>query len=161
MTENTWIPRISVKKQQEQTRTVLTGSVKGRNVTSRLIESGPFDLPSRQSKNQRGVFQPPDPVLHHHGSQHTATVSPHLVCLLRQVRGCCGPIRSIKDPHGAHVLYSTKHTSMSYMEYTVPNTRQWATWIIQYPVHVQKLHELCSAKHTLRRHMDYTVPNTR
>jgi hypothetical protein len=34
-------------------------SVKGLDVTSRLIESGPFDLPSRWSKGQRGVFQPP------------------------------------------------------------------------------------------------------
>jgi len=49
----------SVRTQQEHSRTVFTGSVKGRGVTSRLIESRPCDLPSRWSKVQRGVFQPP------------------------------------------------------------------------------------------------------
>jgi hypothetical protein len=42
-----------------------------------------------------------DLVLHQDGSQHTANVSTHLVFLLRQARGCCGPIRSSRDPHGA------------------------------------------------------------
>jgi hypothetical protein len=28
-------------------------------------------------------------------------LGPHLVCLLRQARGCCGSIRSSRDPHGA------------------------------------------------------------
>ena len=41
-----------------------------------------------------------NPVLHHHGSQHTAHVSTHLVCLLRQARGWCVPIRSTPGPHG-------------------------------------------------------------
>jgi hypothetical protein len=41
-----------------------------------------------------------EPVFHHHGSQNTANVSPHLVFLLRQTRGLCGPIRSTPYPHG-------------------------------------------------------------
>ena len=59
ITDDTSTPRISVRQQQEHTWTVLTGSVKGLDVTSRLIESCPFHLPSRWSKGQRGVFQPP------------------------------------------------------------------------------------------------------
>ena len=39
-----------------------------------------------------------DLVLHQDGSQHTANVSTHLVFLLRQARGCCGPIRRTPDP---------------------------------------------------------------
>ena len=55
----TWIPRIYVRKQRENTRAVLRGSANGLDMTSRLIEPGPFDLPSRWSKGQRSVFQPP------------------------------------------------------------------------------------------------------
>ena len=51
--DDTRIPRTPVRKQQEHTRTVLTGSFKGLDGTSR------FDLPSRWTKDQRRVFQPP------------------------------------------------------------------------------------------------------
>jgi hypothetical protein len=47
------------------------------------------------------------------------------------------------------------------MDYTVPNTRQEVTWIIQNQTHVKKIDELYSTKHTLKSYMDYTVPNTR
>jgi hypothetical protein len=47
------------------------------------------------------------------------------------------------------------------MDYTVPNTRQEVTSIIQYPTHVKRLHELYRTKHTLRSYINYTVQNTR
>jgi hypothetical protein len=85
-------------------------------------------------------FNHQDPVLHHHRSQHTANVLPHLVWLLRQARGCCGPIRSTPDPHRAlytirlddNVLFSVflltgswwlKHTSL-----TLTSPRREVDW---------------------------------
>jgi hypothetical protein len=52
-------------------------------------------------------FNHQDPVLHHYGSQHTASVASHLFWLLRHARGCCGLIRSTRDPHRAQPLYCT------------------------------------------------------
>jgi len=89
---------------------VLTGSVKGLDVTSRLIESGPFDLPSRWSKGQRGVSTARIPSSTITG-RNTANVLPHLVWLLRQARGWYGPIRSTPDPHrGINLIKCVTHS---------------------------------------------------
>ena len=90
---DTWIPRISVRTHYNPTRTVLTWSGKGIDVTSRLIASGPFDPPFRWIC----VFQPP-------GSRPPAswvTTQGKRFASCRQARGWCVPIRSTKDPHGA------------------------------------------------------------
>ena len=52
-------------------------------------------------KSKEVCFNHQDPVLHHHGLQHTTHVSPYLVYLLRQARMCCGPLRRTPDPYGA------------------------------------------------------------
>ena len=69
-------------------------------------------------------FNHKEPVVHHHGSQHTAAELPHFVCLLWQARVICGPIRSISDPLGVldmlktnnqnKLLQNTKHNHHSY-----------------------------------------------
>ena len=91
------------QKATEYTRTVFTGSIKGLDVTNRC--SNRIHSTSRlgEVRPKEVYFIHQDPVLHHHGSQHTANVSPHLVCLLRQATGCRGLNRSKPDPYGAFI----------------------------------------------------------
>ena len=48
-------------------------------VTPEMIESSQFHLISSWGKGQICVFSP---VFHHHGSQHTTSVWPHLICFI-------------------------------------------------------------------------------
>lgn len=92
------------REQQEHIRKAFAILVKGLEVAIRLIESDLFDLSSTRSKDQRCVLN----VLQHHGSQHMASMSPLLVCLLRQAMWCCEPMRSTGGPtHEGNCLYVT------------------------------------------------------
>lgn len=92
------------REQQEHIRKAFAILVKGLEVAIRLIESDLFDLSSTRNKDQRCVLN----VLQHHGSQHMASMSPLLVCLLRQAMWCCEPMRSTGGPtHEGNCLYVT------------------------------------------------------
>ena len=88
---DTCILRISARKYQYHTRTVLTRPVRWSEKVHSTSHLG-------EVRAKEVCFNYQDSVLHHHGSQHTVSVSPHLFGFLRQARGCCGPIRRIPGP---------------------------------------------------------------
>ena len=64
------------------------------NSTYRKVISSRFHSTSRvgEVRDNEVRFNQLDLVHHHHESEHTASISHHLVCLLRQAREWCGPI---------------------------------------------------------------------